>query len=230
MLAAHGEADRRLPQQRRLVPFVHSAMSYCGNFLGAGSARAVSRWTTLRSPSAVGHAPAAAGAHACFYTTAKSRTNSAPRVSSIGLPQSTMSIVALLGIAAAPPRQSQQSPPRPGLLAMLHERADEVVAKYMWAAGCAAAINPFPLLDLAGGSAITVKMVLDLVANVYGQKIHADTIVTLLGQLGKNLIAMVGATAAAPVLAAANRVGAPKQRPASARSPAASCRAWSRRS
>ena len=72
----------------------------------------------------------------------------------------------------------------------------------MWAAGGAAAINPFPLLDLAGGSAITVKMVLDL-AGVYGQKIDADTIVTLLGQLGKNLVAMVGATAAAPAIAAA---------------------------
>jgi uncharacterized protein (DUF697 family) len=88
------------------------------------------------------------------------------------------------------------------VLATLDERADEVISKYMWAAGGAAAINPFPLLDLAGGSAITVKMVLDLAA-VYGQKIDADTIVTLLGQLGKNLIAMVGATAAAPALAAA---------------------------
>src|SRR5262245_52972043 len=88
------------------------------------------------------------------------------------------------------------------VLATLDERADEVIGKYMWAAGGAAAINPFPLLDLAGGSAITVKMVVDLAA-VYGQKIDADTIVTLLGQLGKNLVAMVGATAAAPALAAA---------------------------
>jgi uncharacterized protein (DUF697 family) len=88
------------------------------------------------------------------------------------------------------------------VLASLDERADEVINKYMWAAGGAAAINPFPLLDLAGGSAITVKMVLDL-ANVYSQKIDADTIVTLLGQLGKNLVAMVGATAAAPALGAA---------------------------
>jgi uncharacterized protein len=88
------------------------------------------------------------------------------------------------------------------VLAALDERADEVISKYMWAAGGAAAINPFPLLDLAGGSVITVKMVLDL-ANVYGQKIDADTIVTLLGQLGKNLVAMVGATAAAPALGAA---------------------------
>src|SRR3954471_10045961 len=88
------------------------------------------------------------------------------------------------------------------VLATLDERADEVINKYMWAAGGAAAINPFPLLDLAGGSAITVKMVLDL-ANVYSQKIDADTIVTLLGQLGKNLVAMVGATAAAPAIDAA---------------------------
>ena len=87
------------------------------------------------------------------------------------------------------------------VLATLNERADEVISKYMWAAGGAAAINPFPILDLAGGSAITVKMVLDLAA-VYGQKIDADTIVTLLGQLGKNLVAMVGATAAAPAIAA----------------------------
>jgi small GTP-binding protein len=87
------------------------------------------------------------------------------------------------------------------VLATLDERADEVINKYMWAAGGATAINPFPLLDLAGGSAITVKMVLDLAA-VYQQKIDADTIVTLLGQLGKNLVAMVGASAAAPALAA----------------------------
>ena len=87
------------------------------------------------------------------------------------------------------------------VLAALDARADEVINKYMWAAGGVAAINPIPLLDLAGGTAITVKMVLDL-AEVYKQKIDVDTIVTLLGQLGKNLIAMVGATAAAPAMAA----------------------------
>jgi small GTP-binding protein len=87
------------------------------------------------------------------------------------------------------------------VLAALDARADDVINKYMWAAGGVAAVNPVPLLDLAGGSAITVKMVLDL-AEVYKQKIDVDTIVTLLGQLGKNLIAMVGATAAAPALAA----------------------------
>jgi small GTP-binding protein len=87
------------------------------------------------------------------------------------------------------------------VLAALDARADEVISKYMWAAGGVAAVNPIPLLDLAGGSAITVKMVLDLAA-VYKQPIDVDTIVTLLGQLGKNLIAMVGATAAAPAIAA----------------------------
>ncbi len=93
------------------------------------------------------------------------------------------------------------------VLAALDARADEVINKYMWAAGGAAAINPFPLLDLAGGSAITVKMVLDLAA-VYQQKIDVDTVVTLLGQLGKNLVAMVGASAAAPALAAGDWLAA----------------------
>jgi uncharacterized protein (DUF697 family) len=88
------------------------------------------------------------------------------------------------------------------VLAALDARANDIINKYMWAAGGATALNPFPLLDLAGGSAITVKMVLDLAA-VYQQKIDVDTVVTLLGQLGKNLVAMVGASAAAPALAAA---------------------------
>ncbi len=55
-------------------------------------------------------------------------------------------------------------------------------------------------MDLAGGSAVTVKMVLDL-AHVYRQEIDADTVVRLLGQLGKSLIAMLGVTAAAPAVA-----------------------------
>jgi small GTP-binding protein len=88
------------------------------------------------------------------------------------------------------------------VLAGLDERADQIVNKYMWAAGGAAAVNPIPLLDLVGGSAITVKMVLDL-ARVYKQPVDADMVVTMLGQLGKNLVAMVGASAASPALAAA---------------------------
>jgi len=87
------------------------------------------------------------------------------------------------------------------VLATLDDRAEEIIRKSMWAAGGATAVNPIPLLDLAGGSAITVKMVLDL-AGLYRQSIDVDTIVTLLSQLGKNLIAMVGVSAATPALAA----------------------------
>jgi len=84
--------------------------------------------------------------------------------------------------------------------AVLDKRAEEIVSRHMWAAGGAAGINPIPLLDLAGGSAITVKMVLDL-AQVYRQPIDTDTVIKMLEQLGKNLIAMVGATAATPAVA-----------------------------
>ncbi|MCH8839551.1 MAG: DUF697 domain-containing protein [Planctomycetes bacterium] len=86
--------------------------------------------------------------------------------------------------------------------AVLDARAEEIISRHMWAAGSAAGINPIPLLDIAGGSAITVKMVLDL-ARVYKQPIDADTVVKLLEQLGKNLIAMLGATAATPAVAGA---------------------------
>jgi len=83
---------------------------------------------------------------------------------------------------------------------VLDRRANEIISKHMWAAGGAAGINPIPLLDIAGGSAITVKMVLEL-SRVYKQTIDADTVVKMLEQLGKNLIAMVGVTAATPALA-----------------------------
>ena len=85
--------------------------------------------------------------------------------------------------------------------ASLDKHANELITKYMWAAGGVAAVNPIPLLDLAGGSAIAVKMVLDL-ARVYRQTIDADTVVTLLGNLSKNLIAMLGVTAATPAITA----------------------------
>ena len=77
------------------------------------------------------------------------------------------------------------------MTAALDRRADAVISKYMWAAGSATAVNPIPLLDVAGGSAVTVKMVLDL-AHIYKQPIDADTVVTMLSQLGKNLVAMLG--------------------------------------
>ena len=81
----------------------------------------------------------------------------------------------------------------------LDRRADKIISSHMWAAGVAGAA-PLPLLDIAGGSAITVKMVLEL-ARVYKQPIDTDTVVIMLEQLGKNLAAMVGATAATPAVA-----------------------------
>jgi small GTP-binding protein len=82
----------------------------------------------------------------------------------------------------------------------LDDRADQIITNYMWAAGGAAAVNPFPMLDIAGSGAIMLKMVLDL-ARVYRQPLDADVAVKMLAQLSKNLLAMVGATAAAPVAA-----------------------------
>ena len=84
----------------------------------------------------------------------------------------------------------------------LDRRAGEVVDRYTWACGAAAALSPLPLLDLFASSALTVKMVVDL-ARVYRQEIDLDTAVQLLGQLGKNLIAILGVNAAAPAVAAA---------------------------
>lgn len=83
----------------------------------------------------------------------------------------------------------------------LDDEAVRVIDRYMWAAGGAGAI-PLPVVDLAGGAAVTVKMVLDLAA-VYKQKIDADTIVEMLSGLGKNLIAMLGASGAATAVMAA---------------------------
>lgn len=91
---------------------------------------------------------------------------------------------------------------RARVMASLDQRADTTITKYMWAAGSATAINPLPLLDIAGGTAVTVKMVLDL-ARIYQQPIDIDVVVTMLGELGKNLVAMLGATAVAPALASA---------------------------
>lgn len=85
--------------------------------------------------------------------------------------------------------------------AQLDRRADEIISRHMWVAGGAAGINPFPLLDLAGGSAITLKMVLEL-ARVYRQPLDADMASKMLEQLSKNLVAMVGATVATPAIAA----------------------------
>jgi small GTP-binding protein len=84
----------------------------------------------------------------------------------------------------------------------LDQKAREIVDRYTWACGAAAALSPLPLLDLFASSALTVKMVLD-VARVYRQELDFDIAVNLLAQLGKNLIAILGVNAAAPAVAAA---------------------------
>lgn len=82
----------------------------------------------------------------------------------------------------------------------LDRRAWETVDKYMWGAGGAAALNPFPIVDLIAGCAISTKMVVDL-GRVYRQDIDLNAAVTLVGQLGKNLISILGVSAATPIIA-----------------------------
>ena len=84
----------------------------------------------------------------------------------------------------------------------LDRRAWELVDRYTWACGAAAALSPLPLLDLFASSALTVKMVVDL-GRVYRQDIDANIAVNLLAQLGKNLIAILGVNAAAPLVTSA---------------------------
>ncbi len=82
----------------------------------------------------------------------------------------------------------------------LDQRAWETVEKYMWGAGGAAALTPFPIVDLIAGCAISTKMVVDL-GRIYRQDIDFNAAVTLVGQLGKNLISILGVSAATPIIA-----------------------------
>ncbi len=91
---------------------------------------------------------------------------------------------------------------RTSVQAALDKRAWELVDRYMWGAGGAAALSPLPLLDLAAGSAVSVKMVVEL-AKVYRQDVDFEVAVNLLGQLGKNLLGILGVTAATPAVTAA---------------------------
>lgn len=81
----------------------------------------------------------------------------------------------------------------------IDRRAWQLVERYTWGAGGAAALSPTPVLDLLAGSAITAKMVVDL-AGVYRQDVDWNMAVQLLGQLGKNLIAILGVSAATPAV------------------------------
>ena len=87
----------------------------------------------------------------------------------------------------------------------LDKKAWSIVDKYMWGAGGVAAVSPFPLVDLLAGSAISTKMILDL-ADVYQQKVDLETASKWLGEMGKNLVGMLGAQGGAVL--AASAVGA----------------------
>jgi hypothetical protein len=81
----------------------------------------------------------------------------------------------------------------------LDRHAWQIVDRYTWGAAGAAALSPFPLVDLAAGCAISSKMVVDL-AHVYRQDIDIDAAVKLLGELGKNLLAILGVSVATPAV------------------------------
>jgi uncharacterized protein (DUF697 family) len=71
----------------------------------------------------------------------------------------------------------------------------------MWGAGGVAAANPFPVVDLAAGVAISTKMILDL-ADVYQQKVDLETASKWLSQMGKVLIGFLGIHGATLAVAA----------------------------
>ena len=81
------------------------------------------------------------------------------------------------------------------------QKAWKVVDKYMWGAGGVAAISPFPAIDLIAGSAISTKMIIDL-ADVYQQKVDLETASKWLGEMGKNLIGVLGAQGATVAVSA----------------------------
>jgi uncharacterized protein len=83
----------------------------------------------------------------------------------------------------------------------LDKEARELVNSYMWQAGGAAALSPFPLIDLAAGLAISYKMVIDIAA-VYRQQIDLDSAREMVAQAGKNLVASAGTAIATPSIAA----------------------------
>ena len=83
----------------------------------------------------------------------------------------------------------------------LDQKAWSIVEKYQWGAGGVAAVNPFPVIDLIAGSAISTKMILDL-AEVYQQPVDLETASRWLGEMGKNLIGVLGAQGATVAVSA----------------------------
>ncbi len=83
--------------------------------------------------------------------------------------------------------------------AALDKRANKLIHIYMWRAGAVAAVIPMPMVDIAAGVTISTKMVLEL-ARIYRQEIDLGTAEQLLKELSKNLVTVLGANAAGPVL------------------------------
>jgi hypothetical protein len=84
----------------------------------------------------------------------------------------------------------------------LDRQAEEIIQRAMWQAGAAAALSPLPVVDIAAGLAVTTGMVVSL-ARVYRQAIDLETVSRLIAELGKNLVAILGSSAAAPAVGTA---------------------------
>ncbi|WP_158545348.1 YcjF family protein [Bremerella cremea] len=84
--------------------------------------------------------------------------------------------------------------------ASIDRQANQLINRYMWAAGGTGALtSPLPVVDIAAGVAISTKMVVDL-AKIYRQDVDLDVAVSLLGQLGKQLLGFLGVQLAAPII------------------------------
>ncbi|MCH2130955.1 MAG: GTP-binding protein [Pirellulaceae bacterium] len=77
----------------------------------------------------------------------------------------------------------------------LDRQAWRIVDRHMWSAAGAAAISPFPVVDLMVGCAVSTKMVLD-VAGVYRQKMDQESAAKMLAELGKHLVGLFGGVTA----------------------------------
>ncbi|HMP69801.1 MAG TPA: GTP-binding protein [Pirellulaceae bacterium] len=82
---------------------------------------------------------------------------------------------------------------------LLDQRAYRIVDKYAWGAGGVAAILPGPFIDLVAGVGISTKMIVDI-AEVYQQPVDLDTARKWIGEMGKNLISVLGVHAAMPAV------------------------------
>ena len=85
---------------------------------------------------------------------------------------------------------------------VLDQRARQLVQRTMWQAGTAAALAPLPIVDVAAALALSTRMVVGL-ARLYRQPIDWETATRLVGELGKNLVSILGTSAVAPAIGGA---------------------------